>query len=63
MSRREICEMKSGEYTISMDPERIDINVVYEYLYNDAYWLKGIPRDVVERSVRNSLCSNFALTQ
>ena len=30
--------------------------MVYEYLHNEAYWGKGIPRDVVERSIRNSLC-------
>src|SRR5579875_2745006 len=45
-----------GEYTISTDFERIDINVFYDYLHNEAYWSKGIPRDLLERSIRHSLC-------
>ncbi len=48
--------MTSGEYTLSTDPKRIDIDVVYAYLHNEAYWSKGIPRDVVERSIQHSLC-------
>ncbi|MCL6452178.1 MAG: GNAT family N-acetyltransferase [Alicyclobacillus sp.] len=48
--------MTIGAYTISTDPERLDINVVYEYLHNEAYWSKGISRNLVERSIRNSLC-------
>lgn len=52
----ETYEITNGQYTILTDPARIDMNVVYEYLHNEAYWGKGIPRDVVERSIRNSLC-------
>ncbi len=41
---------------ISTDPERIDINALYRYLHDEAYWSQGIPRDVIERSIRHSLC-------
>jgi GNAT superfamily N-acetyltransferase len=40
---------------ISTDPERIDIDFVHSFL-NTTYWAAGRPRDVVERSIRNSLC-------
>ena len=48
-------EHRRGEYCISTDPARIDLDVVYEFLTN-CYWAKGIPRDVVARSIEHSLC-------
>ena len=48
-------EQQRGEYSISTDPARIDLDVVYEFLTN-CYWAKGIPRDVVARSIEHSLC-------
>jgi len=40
---------------ISTDKERLNINLVYGFL-TESYWAKGIPREVVARSVENSLC-------
>lgn len=48
-------EHRRGEYSISTDPARIDLDVVHNYLTN-CYWAKGIPRDVVARSIEHSLC-------
>jgi GNAT superfamily N-acetyltransferase len=45
-----------GEYLITTDPERIDIEVVHGYLHRDSYWAKNIPLEIVERSIENSLC-------
>ena len=56
MDKLEIYEATNGTYCISTDPDRLDINAIYEYLHNEAYWSKGIPRNIVERSIRNSLC-------
>jgi GNAT superfamily N-acetyltransferase len=39
---------------VSTDPARLDIEAIYAYL-KDSYWARGIPRAVVERSLRNSL--------
>lgn len=44
-----------GDYEISTDPARIDVNVVHEFL-TDCYWAKGIPADTVRRSIENSIC-------
>jgi GNAT superfamily N-acetyltransferase len=32
-----------------------DRDIVFGYLYDEAYWSKGLPRDVFERAVDNSL--------
>jgi uncharacterized protein (DUF952 family)/ribosomal protein S18 acetylase RimI-like enzyme len=49
-------EWRHLEYTISTDRARIDMDCVYGFLSRDAYWSTGIPRDVVETALRNSLC-------
>jgi GNAT superfamily N-acetyltransferase len=48
-------EFHRGAFTISTDRERIDLDVVYGFL-TECYWAKGIPREVVARSIENSLC-------
>ena len=49
-------EWHKGEYTISTDKARIDVQVVHQYLCNDSYWATGVPVDVVIKSIDNSLC-------
>ena len=48
-------ERTKGEFTVSTDPRRVDLRAVHAFL-TDCYWARGIPRDVVRRSVENSLC-------
>ena len=43
-------------YEISTDKVRLDVKVVFRFLSEESYWSRGIPRDVVERSIENSLC-------
>ena len=42
--------------TISSAREDVDRDRVFHYLHTESYWAKGIPRDVFERSIDNSLC-------
>lgn len=42
-------------YEVSTDTNRLDIDLIYNFLSNDSYWAKNIPRDVVERSIANSI--------
>ena len=42
--------------TISTDKSKLDIDLIHAYLCDESYWAKGIPRDVVERSIEHSLC-------
>ena len=46
----------SDDYELSHDPERLDIDLIHRFLAQDSYWARGIPRAVVERSLRHSLC-------
>jgi GNAT superfamily N-acetyltransferase len=48
-------EERRGEYWITTDIARMDLDVIHGYL-SRVYWSEGIPREVVERSMRNSLC-------
>jgi GNAT superfamily N-acetyltransferase len=50
-----IMEVRRGEFLISTDPARLDLGVIHGFLTN-CYWAKGIPRDVVARSIEHSLC-------
>jgi GNAT superfamily N-acetyltransferase len=49
-------ESHRGDYTISTDRGRLDLGLVHRFLSQDAYWSPGVAREVVERSIRNSLC-------
>ena len=48
-------EYRKDEFTVSTDPALIELAVVHGFL-SECYWAKGIPRDVVARSIENSLC-------
>lgn len=48
-------EWRRSEFLISTDPSRLDLDVIHAFLAN-CYWAKGIPRDVVQRSIQHSLC-------
>lgn len=48
-------ESRRAEFLISTDPARLDLDLIYGFLTN-CYWAKGIPRDVVARSMEHSLC-------
>lgn len=43
-------------YEISTDQARLDIDTIHRFLSQESYWSTGIPRSVVERALRNSLC-------
>jgi len=50
-----VVESRRGEFVISTDPARLDLDVIHGFLTN-CYWAKGIPRQVVARSIEHSLC-------
>lgn len=49
-------EWRRGDYVISTDRERLDRDAIHRYLSEEAYWSKGIPRELVDRSIAASLC-------
>jgi GNAT superfamily N-acetyltransferase len=42
-------------YEISTDRGRLDIPRVHRFLSTEAYWSPGVSREVVERSIENSI--------
>jgi GNAT superfamily N-acetyltransferase len=42
-------------FTISTDRSKLDRKAIHDFLAG-SYWAKGIPRDVVDRSIDNALC-------
>jgi len=43
-------------YTISTDKSRLEVDMIHRFLTAEAYWSRNIPRDLVERSIENSIC-------
>ncbi|MGB8832371.1 MAG: GNAT family N-acetyltransferase, partial [Candidatus Sulfotelmatobacter sp.] len=50
-----LVEHQRGEFSISTDPARLNLDVVHGFLTN-CYWATGIPRELVRRSIEHSLC-------
>jgi len=46
-------------FVISTDVAHLDRDLIWRFLHDEAYWSKGIPRDLFERSIERSL--NFGL--
>jgi len=44
-----------GEFLVSTDPSRLNLDVIHNFLTN-CYWAEGVPREVVARSIEHALC-------
>ncbi len=43
-------------FEIDTDKSRLDIGRIHDFLSRCSHWARGIPREVVERAIANSLC-------
>ena len=41
---------------ISNDNNRLDVSLIHAFLANESYWVPGISRQSVEKSIEHSLC-------
>ena len=48
--------MAHVDIQITTDPARVDVDLVHRFLSESSYWARGRSRDVVLRSIQNSLC-------
>ena len=48
-------EWRRGEYLISTDPARLDVEAIHSFLSNETYWARGRELETVRRSIKNSL--------
>lgn len=51
-----LVEVEKGDYTISNNNNRLQIEVIHSFLSTQSYWAEGIPLPVVQKSIDNSLC-------
>ena len=47
---------RRGPYFLSTDRTLLDVALIHRFLSEQSYWAPGIPREIVERSIQNSLC-------
>lgn len=45
----------SAEYSISTDPLKLNIDIIYNYISNESYWGRGRSLEVIKKSIENSL--------
>jgi len=48
-------EIRNG-FLISTDQKKMDIAFIHKYLNEESYWAKGVPIEIVKKSIENSLC-------
>jgi GNAT superfamily N-acetyltransferase len=48
-------EYQRGNYVISTDKNRLDINTIHHFLSHEAYWSEDIPIETVRRAIEHSL--------
>ena len=49
-------EWQNGEFTISTDRERLQIEAIHRFLSEESYWAKERTRKHTETAIKNSLC-------
>ncbi|MDR6561380.1 MULTISPECIES: GNAT family N-acetyltransferase [unclassified Arcicella] len=48
-------EVQKNNFLISTDKSKLQLNVIHDYLSNHSYWAKGIPLEIVQRSIDHSM--------
>lgn len=48
--------MMQNDFEISTERERLDLDMIHDFLANQSYWAKGIPFSVMKKAFDNSLC-------
>ncbi len=49
-------EVTRGEYHISTDNHKLQVDIIHRYLTEEAYWTTGRTRSMTEKTIENSLC-------
>ncbi len=49
-------ERREGGMLFSTDRARLDVDLVHAFLRDESYWVRGIRRELLERSLANSIC-------
>ncbi len=46
----------NNKVTISTEKSKLNVDMVFKFLNEQAAWCKGVPRQTVDKSIANSLC-------
>jgi GNAT superfamily N-acetyltransferase len=49
-------EERRGEFIVSTDKRRLNLQVIADFLAQRSYWARGRSLDTIARSIENSLC-------
>jgi len=49
-------ESIKGDFFITTDSVKINLNTVHQFLSQESYWAKDVPVEIVKRSIENSIC-------
>jgi GNAT superfamily N-acetyltransferase len=52
----DIIEYRRGQYLISTDKSKLDLEVIHTFLSTESYWAQGRLMEVVRASIDGSLC-------
>ena len=54
-------EEQRGEFLLSFDKERLQLDVITRFLAEESYWAQGRSRDVIRESIQNAVCLGIYL--
>ncbi|MCC7430328.1 GNAT family N-acetyltransferase, partial [bacterium] len=49
-------EVWKDNFLVSDDKSKLDLQVIHNFLSKDSYWAFGVPFEIVQKSIKNSLC-------
>lgn len=49
-------EWEKGDFLISTDKNKLDLQYIHHYLSKESYWAEGIPFETVSTAIENSVC-------
>ena len=55
--------IRRENYSIDTDPGRLQVDVIQDFLANHLYWAQGRSKEMVEKSIANSLCFGYTTGQ
>ncbi len=55
----QIITEQKGDFLITTDKSKLDLNIIHNFLANESYWSKNIPFKIVKTATENSI--NFGL--
>jgi GNAT superfamily N-acetyltransferase len=49
-------EYRTNEFLFSTAKSKLNISYIHEFISEKSYWAKGVPIEIVQRSIDNALC-------